>query len=392
MCSSPTQFLVSSLPIPPVTKFSFFLFATHYHSGSSLFLLLRVVFNTAEKPDQVLEPYVFRASLNRLCSLVWLTPGDKSVTPAVLKHKRQQNKTLCVSTYNHGGIPLEMGHRPMFFVHVCCWKVVSQHYRQLSMRALYQLGTQSQLVLHEGFLPGARRVSLGRFHDHAPSAPLALGETTHLAHLLFQARTWLPVELQQEVCQYLTDDSFTSCLIQACHTIDLLRLVDKEAAPITSVQFLLPEEYGSNNNDDNDDDDDDNESPDTWLVASMVKMFDQKTYIHRLAFTTSCEDEDEGKDQETPSLRILAKPDAIQGVGFVLGVYGLRAVRLLYQDGSKSAWLGGPKRGAYGKIYGASPNLLRVLQDVCLYLTYLDTYLRIVHADHHVTVRDNTSC
>src|SRR5690606_4212982 len=52
------------------------------------------------------------------------------------------------------------------------------------------------------------------------------------------------------------------------------------------------------------------------------------------------------------------------GVRFALGTYGIRALRVLYQDGSMSRWVGDPRFSWFGEVYGADLRYLSVIRDV----------------------------
>jgi hypothetical protein len=70
------------------------------------------------------------------------------------------------------------------------------------------------------------------------------------------------------------------------------------------------------------------------------------------------------KDQYSISVR----RSETKGVKFVVGRYGLRAISLLYDDGSTSAWLGDEAGGWKGMIFGDIVKGFRVLQDDLKYL------------------------
>ncbi|KAH8587321.1 hypothetical protein B0O99DRAFT_401865 [Bisporella sp. PMI_857] len=53
-----------------------------------------------------------------------------------------------------------------------------------------------------------------------------------------------------------------------------------------------------------------------------------------------------------------------KGLKFTIGRYGLRALSILYTDGSASAWLGSPTNGWTGIMYGNDISELHVLHDV----------------------------
>lgn len=54
----------------------------------------------------------------------------------------------------------------------------------------------------------------------------------------------------------------------------------------------------------------------------------------------------------------------VRGIRFALHSYGLRAIRVLYDDGSMSPWLGSTNASWFGEVHGTDLNKLCVLGDV----------------------------
>lgn len=54
----------------------------------------------------------------------------------------------------------------------------------------------------------------------------------------------------------------------------------------------------------------------------------------------------------------------VRGLRFAFGSHGLRALRLLFNDGSMSRWLGDPRYCWYGEFYGGDLKTLSVTRDV----------------------------
>lgn len=69
------------------------------------------------------------------------------------------------------------------------------------------------------------------------------------------------------------------------------------------------------------------------------------------------------KTNSAKSIPVNNKP--ILGIQFLLSGLGLRAVRVLYEDGFQSPWLGKfPSNGWIGTVLGNDLKALRVLADV----------------------------
>ena len=68
----------------------------------------------------------------------------------------------------------------------------------------------------------------------------------------------------------------------------------------------------------------------------------------------------------------------VRGIRFALGMYGLRAIKVVYKDGSMSPWLGSTTFAWYGKTTGCDLRQLWVLSDVgnaLLRCTRISTYM-----------------
>ena len=72
---------------------------------------------------------------------------------------------------------------------------------------------------------------------------------------------------------------------------------------------------------------------------------------------------------------ILVKRADFGGIRFTIGRYGLRALSILYADGSTSAWLGDPTNGWTGVMYTNDVRKFHVLHDVSPVFIALDQLL-----------------
>lgn len=54
----------------------------------------------------------------------------------------------------------------------------------------------------------------------------------------------------------------------------------------------------------------------------------------------------------------------LRGIKFAVGLYGIKALKLLYEDGSESDWLGKTTSSYIGTFYATDITGLLVLQDV----------------------------
>ncbi len=173
---------------------------------------------------------------------------------------------------------------------------------------------------------------------------------TGLGRILDLVWDRLPLELSRAVFSYLSDD-MTSALMRALQTPIYLESAS-QLRPKKEIRYLL-NSVGS---------DDDVE----WFSGCMISMFGN-TYLHQVSITKSKE--------KNPYLAVPINSKAIRGLKFVLGTYGLRALCVVYQDGTNSLWLGDPSNGYHGIVHGQLSDFV-ILSDVytiCLrYFLLLD--------------------
>ncbi len=240
--------------------------------------------------------------------------------PLVLKKAGDNRRTLEVSVCD---APHQFGvvspDQLLFFAHICCWRAVSQQY-PLSTLHLYKLAQQTRPIL---CFEKTRLLSV-----QLPNQNLA---DTDLASLLFRVNS-LPLELQREVLQFLSCH-LTSSLIQALQTATFLKRITRKGSSQKTVGLL----HGNA----------------AQLRGSTISMFGE-TCLHRIHFTP---------EPSKGGLSISIQTGAIRGVQFSLGIYGLKAVRMVYWDGSSSPWLGEPGTGYCGTVHG-SLDLLTLVYDV----------------------------
>ncbi len=223
--------------------------------------------------------------------------------------------------------------RPLFFVHICCWKAACQQLkRNLGGQALYWLARQTRPVIPRGpFLKS--KDSLLR----PPILPTF--NKTDLARLLTRIWARLPAELQKEVMGYQSGNLALS-LIQACQTAMLIESTEEyhsEPCKVAVEQSC----HAAN-----------------WLGISMTSLFGQE-YIGSITLVRRVE-----KAIPPQDFGVSFNAEAITAVEFVLGTYGLRAVRLGYWDGSSSPWLGEPNQGYFGVTFGTSEDTISIWSDV----------------------------
>ncbi len=207
--------------------------------------------------------------------------------------------------------------------------------RDLGGQALYWLARRTRPII-------SRRPFLKDKDSLLRSPILPTFNETDLARLLTRAWTCLPAELQAEVMGYQSGNLALS-LIRAYQTATLIKLTENHLPEPRRVA-LERNSHASN-----------------WLGISMTSLFGKK-YIGSMTLARRV-------NESTPpqGLSISLDAEAITAVQFVLGTYGLRAIRLSYRDGSSSPWLGEPDQGYYGATFGSSDDSINILSDVSPY-------------------------
>jgi hypothetical protein len=303
--------------------------------------------------------------------VVWVPPRITPDTPPKvytfkdnLKHPRclgnflptesgSRDATFCFDSRRDSGCALD---NLLYFAHLCCWKVVRQEHGPVSNLNLLKLAQQTQSIFPltpinvpqtpapfpvAAQSPGLRSL-LSRAGNGLPIVPRTLKEPS-LNCLLLGICTSFPVELQQDVLCCLSD-GLTYALLGASPTANsFFGHVNQSLTSGKVTRSLLPEGPGVG-----------------WLRGSTITMFGQE-YLHRVWFS-------ENAEGEASNSCIPIQRNTVRGINFVVGIYGLRAIRVINRDGAVSAWLGSPSKGWHGTTSGDDPRLLRVTQDVSTYL------------------------
>ncbi|KAK0634681.1 hypothetical protein B0T17DRAFT_611650 [Bombardia bombarda] len=280
--------------------------------------------------DSCLPPqiYMFKGWFD----VIW-TQNEDTVAPVRTVGGRR------LSFSNHASLMCETVDlsQPLFFAHRLCWKVVRQQHGHIPNITLYKLAQQTHPIFSslDLIIEQLQRAAI------FPQLAKSTNESTDgFAHLLSRAGALLPLEVQQEVLQYINSD-LTFSLMTALHTTaSFLNLLNHAPSPSKMIVKLHP-----------------TASQDTgWLCGTTIEMFAHE-YLHRIHMAQY------DNTGDRLGLSIPVHMDAVSGVRFVLGTYGLRAIRILYRDGSVSPWLGNPTKGSYGTVYGTDLGCLRILQD-----------------------------
>lgn len=223
--------------------------------------------------------------------------------------------------------------RRIFFAHLCCWKVTRQRYGNVPLANLHRLALQTRPVVDGPNLAD---------RDLLPGLDfpiLDLQQCTGLGDYLRGVATCLPEEIRQEIPNRLRG-TLTFSLLSTLQTGSLLGLISLSSASNITGGSLSPDGSGTVD----------------ALYAEPIRIFGAP-YLRRVALN---------KRSEVFTYSIPVRSDPIRGVKYVLGTWGLRAISVLYDDGSSSPWLGNPTQGSTARGYGRDLLKLCTVQDVGL--------------------------
>lgn len=212
-----------------------------------------------------------------------------------------------------------------FVAHKCCWKAIN-HPTLITSSQLLDLA-QCTRTIPPSLNPGG--------HDRTLSQQTHLGgfdPGTSLGKFLRRV-TWLPVELQAVVLDHLGGSLFASLLKTRTAAKALLhRLGPSIPVEPTSIGAGI------------------DGIPTSICVRTSLIL--GQPYL-----TSICLNKTEGTWLPLPGA-------GVRGLQYALGEYGLRAVRILYQGGSCSTWLGDPSSSWFGTVMGSDLKELNALADV----------------------------
>lgn len=249
---------------------------------------------------------------------------------------------------------------PLFFSHADCWKVAQRH--DIDVNQLYTFAMQTQPLLPwKGDGPHTR---LWGFFNCVGT----LNTETELGEFLVEISRRLPPELHEDILADLQrsagykvrnicmDAAEFETMLKAGEVLfTRLAAVESQVVPTlksissrtTLVNLLplkapasLPDQFMSN-------------VRDTFLWIRPTNIFG-RAYISEVGVG----------QRRSGVLSIPLSQNQITGLRFALGKFGVRAIRILYDGGSKSAWLGDPSGCWFGNVPGTNIRDLATTADV----------------------------
>lgn len=230
--------------------------------------------------------------------------------------------------------------RMAYLSHRDCWKVAFSSHRWSSLdwsRLAVQTRpfeirnwiTKSQFAMcHEDpITPSLARVP-----------PIEGRLWTRLARLLIRIRR-LPTELQLQIMSYLKGTMFASLLQAKIFVLEVMPHLHPNSTWTMQLQIKSLQVYGE-------------ETHDSISCCSISIM--GRPYLNELGF---------GRPDGSRSYILIAKKP-VRGLQFALGRFGLRGIRIWYEDRSFSPWLGEASSCWIGTLRCCDLSDLKVVTDV----------------------------
>lgn len=250
--------------------------------------------------------------------------------------------------------------KALFFAHADCWAIAEQY--DISTTRLYQFATQTQpLVPWRGAEPHSRLLGL-------PDC-LNAETRTPLASLLDTISRRLPPELQQIILTLLQRSAMDGTHVGPMGSGQDEPAVESGGTLFTQLAVVQSQKVpvlkqirtgnGLNCHASRSNDAIVEGGGQTRTLSIRIRNIFGRTYISDIGINQL----DEG---------VLSTPissSRIIGLRFALGRFGLRAIRILYESGSHSGWLGDPSGCWFGNVRGSQMQSLRKNGDVRLQLS-----------------------
>ncbi|RFU74356.1 hypothetical protein TARUN_7891 [Trichoderma arundinaceum] len=208
--------------------------------------------------------------------------------------------------------------RPAFFAHVTCMRVARMIREEISYRDVYNLAIQ----LIEVF-PRDCWASGKPWHLASLSYPIAIRKSS-LGFLLAECSR-LPTELQGQILRHLRKSSFIFSLLATLRTSSLTTVYCSSViSDCYQPTAIVSEDHVDA----------------AHLCASFATIMGHEyLYSVEVCYTTVSHDALKHRQCIEVSLNLVRKLE------FIVGLYGVSAIRFHLGDGSTSAWLGNTKHG-----------------------------------------------
>lgn len=216
-------------------------------------------------------------------------------------------------------------------VHFSCWKLTRALDSSVTLQSVYEFAESTYSLFNTTHVPEGRDITTTGFTG-------VTNENTNRTDLgdILNHISRLPLELQLEILEDCPS-SLLSSLLTVAHTTSTLVSAFRHSQGQRHVELICHSDVKS-------------------LCARTVSIFGNK-YISSLGFNELNESSEE----------VPVKASEITGFKFALGRYGIKALRICYASNGSSEWLGDPRGGWFGVIYGSGIRSLRILCDVSLY-------------------------
>lgn len=226
-------------------------------------------------------------------------------------------------------------------VHISCLQLARKMIPSLTVQTLVKITQRTQPIISWKHMV----ITMGPAQPLSAWPPLsALSRNTELGNLVHDLQSWLPDDLQYLLSQYVSGlfRQLTNCLWLLNHVMESIRLdeptqqmqLSSVTQPLVDCQLIQK------------------------LGVDTVSILGE-TCLARVGSEATVSYEKE----------ICIADGAVSGLQVAFGSYGVVALRVLYPDGSTSAWLGGEQRRRFVTYRGKDLRLLRASSDVSTYCT-----------------------
>lgn len=221
-------------------------------------------------------------------------------------------------------------HRLAHCLHIRCWKLVNlTPIRQNLNQSIYNLRKCTEPLYR------STEARLRRFqyylNDIVATPKASVNSSTIGSLLSFISR--LPAEIRTRIADQSQDSTLARQLAIRQQSQDLLKCISTVVSRPGSIRIPLDVDT-------------------KFLTARWINLYGEQ-YMFELV--TSSEDT---LSPNTVSVQPL------RGIKFAVGLYGIKALKLLYQNESESDWLGKTTSSYIGTSYGTDITGLLMLQDV----------------------------
>ncbi|KAH8804581.1 hypothetical protein F5884DRAFT_884180 [Xylogone sp. PMI_703] len=234
----------------------------------------------------------------------------------------------------HYEVPCRLTRRA-HVIHLPCWKLINSLYPNTTSSFLYKYGQATYPMFDIDLICAVRDKFITAFTGIVTQCDIE----TELGQLLNRI-SQLPTEIQLSISEQCAPSLCFSLVTVAKKLSIFIRNSEKMDNSEQLVTELVSNTVHS-------------------LSAQIISMYGQSV-ISNLRFN------DTGG--------ILVPNTNIRGIKLAINHYGIQALRIVFTDETVTQWLGEPRNGWIGMIYGADIGRLRIFQDdlICVKVEFIE--------------------